>query len=158
MPSDASAPRGGARSVAVNGLVLRLPGQPVVVVCADGCDPAYLAAARDAGAIPALDGMMRRGFSATALAAMPTFTYPNNVSIVCGAPPAVHGVSGNYYLDRETGDEIMMLDARLLRAPTIPAQPRGNTKKNKGAKAPTPVDAGNKSILKSGIDFLKSKI
>ena len=122
MPSDASAPRGGARSVAVNGRVVRLPGQPVVVVCADGCDPAYLAAARDAGAIPALDGMMRRGFSATALAAMPTFTNPNNVSIVCGAPPAVHGVSGNYYLDRETGDEIMMLDARLLRAPTIPAR------------------------------------
>ena len=59
MPSDASAPRGDARSVAVNGRVLRLPGQPVVVVCADGCDPAYLAAARDAGAIPALDGMMR---------------------------------------------------------------------------------------------------
>ena len=75
----------------------------MVVVCADGCDPAYLAAAHDAGVIPTIDRMTREGFSATALAAMPTFTNPNNVSIVCGAPPSVHGVSGNYYLDRETG-------------------------------------------------------
>lgn len=50
---------------------------------------------------------------------MPTFTNPNNISIVCGAPPAVHGVAGNYYLDRE---EVMMLDARLMRAPTILSQ------------------------------------
>ncbi|MFL9829205.1 alkaline phosphatase family protein, partial [Rhodoplanes sp. SY1] len=36
-----------------------------------------------------------------------------------GAPPAVHGVSGNYYLDRDSGREIMMLDASLMRAPTV---------------------------------------
>ncbi len=63
--------------------------------------------------------MRREGFSATALAAMPTFTNPNNVSIVCGVPPAVHGVSGNFYIDRETGREIMMVDATPVRAPTI---------------------------------------
>jgi hypothetical protein len=54
--------------------------------------------------------------------------------------------------------ELRKVKVSIVGAPTIPAQPRGNTKKNKGAKAPTPVDAGNKSILKSGIDFLKSKI
>ena len=48
--------------------------------------------------------MMRDGFSALADAAMPTFTNPNNVSIVTGAPPEVHGISGNYYLDRATGE------------------------------------------------------
>src|SRR3546814_19368206 len=53
---------------------------------------------------------------------MPTFTNPNNVSIVCGAPPSVHGVAGNYYLDRGTGREVMMLDAALMRAPTILAR------------------------------------
>jgi phosphonoacetate hydrolase len=103
----------------VNGRTLHWPRRPTVVICLDGGDPAYLAAASARGAIPVLDRMMRHGFSRTAKAAMPTFTNPNNVSIVCGAPPSVHGVSGNYYLERESGREIMMLDASPLRAPTI---------------------------------------
>lgn len=107
------------RAVEVNGRTLSWPRRPSVVVCFDGCDPAYIEAARAAEAIPAIDRMARDGFSAIAHAAMPTFTNPNNISIVCGAPPAVHGVSGNYYLDRETGREIMMTDATPLRAPTI---------------------------------------
>ena len=27
---------------------------------------------------------------------VPTFTNPNNLSIVTGAPPSVHGICGNY--------------------------------------------------------------
>ena len=53
---------------------------------------------------------------------LPTFTNPNNVSIVTGAPPAVHGISGNYYLDRETGREVMLTDASLMRCETILAR------------------------------------
>lgn len=109
-------------AVEVNGRVLSWPARPTVVVCFDGCDPSYIAAARAAEYIPTLEAMARNGFSAIAAAAMPTFTNPNNISIVCGAPPAVHGVSGNYYLDRDTGREIMMTDAAPLRAPTILAR------------------------------------
>ncbi|HLJ60455.1 MAG TPA: phosphonoacetate hydrolase [bacterium] len=112
----------GKAPVPVNGRVLRWPVLPVVVVCIDGCDPAYIAAARAAGVIPVIDRMTREGFAAIASAAMPTFTNPNNISIVCGAPPAIHGVSGNYYLERETGREVMMVDAQPLRAPTILAR------------------------------------
>jgi len=108
--------------VHINGRTLAWPLRPAVVVCFDGCDPAYIEAARAAEVIPTLERMAREGFSATADAAMPTFTNPNNISIVCGAPPAAHGVSGNYYLDRETGREVMMLDATPLRAPTILAR------------------------------------
>jgi phosphonoacetate hydrolase len=50
---------------------------------------------------------------------VPTFTNPNNVSIVTGAPPSVHGIAGNYYLDRESGREIMMTDEGLMRSETI---------------------------------------
>ena len=50
---------------------------------------------------------------------MPTFTNPNNTSIVTGAPPAVHGISGNYYLDRATGEERMITDGSLMRCGTI---------------------------------------
>jgi phosphonoacetate hydrolase len=106
-------------SVAVNGRTYRWPRRPVVVICYDGCDPAYVEAARKAGVVPHMDAMMREGFASIALAAMPTFTNPNNVSIVCGAPPSVHGISGNYYLDRETGREVMIVDAAPMRAPTI---------------------------------------
>ena len=56
---------------------------------------------------------------ATADSVVPTFTNPNNTSIVTGVPPSVHGISGNYYLDRETGKEVMVTDAHLLRSETI---------------------------------------
>lgn len=105
--------------VVVNARRYRKPARTTVVVCFDGCDPAYIEAAASAGMTPTLDRMRREGFDALADAAMPTFTNPNNVSIVCGAPPSVHGVAGNFYLDRATGETVMMLDAALMRAPTI---------------------------------------
>lgn len=108
--------------VEVNGRSYRAPRRPVVVICYDGCDPAYLADAAIRGLTPALSGMLAKGFYASALSAMPSFTNPNNVSIVCGAPPRVHGVSGNYWFDRDTGLEVMMTDAGPLRAETILAR------------------------------------
>jgi phosphonoacetate hydrolase len=105
--------------IEVNGRTYCWPKRPTAVVCFDGCDPSYLAAASAAGVIPTFDRLRRSGFWTTALAAMPTFTNPNNVSIVCGVPPAVHGVSGNFYIDRETGREVMMVDATPMRAPTL---------------------------------------
>lgn len=117
--TDAASSRAERPLVSVNGRDYAWPKHPSVVICFDGCDPAYIDAASAAGAIPAIDRMRREGFAATALAAMPTFTNPNNVSIVCGVSPAVHGVSGNFYLDRDTGAEIMMVDATPVRAPTI---------------------------------------
>lgn len=105
--------------VTANGRSYNWPKRPTVVICFDGCDPTYLEAASAAGVIPTFDKLRREGIWTTALAAMPTFTNPNNVSIVCGAPPAVHGVSGNFYIDRETGHEIMMVDATPMRAPTL---------------------------------------
>lgn len=116
MTTGAGAPRD---HIVVNGRDYRRPQRTTVVICFDGCDPDYIEAAAQAGVTPTLDAMRSRGHFALADAAMPTFTNPNNVSIVCGAPPAVHGVAGNFYLDRATGETVMMLDAALMRAPTI---------------------------------------
>ncbi|HEV2518327.1 MAG TPA: phosphonoacetate hydrolase [Devosia sp.] len=107
------------KAVLVNGRSYRRPQRPVVVICFDGCDPEYLSAGRAAGVIPNLVRMMDEGFHSVAQAAMPTFTNPNNVAIACGAPPAVTGVAGNYYLDRATGREVMVLDGHQMRAETI---------------------------------------
>src|ERR1700692_1189197 len=108
--------------IEVNGRTYAKPKRPTGVVCLDGCDPRYLNFENAAKVFTNIFRMMRDGFSTLADAAMPTFTNPNNVSIVTGAPPVVHGISGNYYLDRETGEEIMIVDASPMRATTILAE------------------------------------
>jgi phosphonoacetate hydrolase len=103
----------------VNGRAYRWMTRPVVVVCVDGCEPDYITQAIEAGAAPYLREMCERGSSTLGDCVVPSFTNPNNLSIVTGAPPAVHGICGNYFFDRERGEEVMMNDARYLRAGTI---------------------------------------
>lgn len=105
--------------VTVNGRAYRLPAQPVVVVCVDGCEPDYITQAITAGVAPFLREMLGRGGSLLGDCVVPSFTNPNNVSIVTGVPPSVHGICGNYFLDPATGKEVMMNDAAYLRAPTL---------------------------------------
>src|SRR5215831_20894067 len=105
--------------VELNGRRYRRPRYPTVVICVDGCDPEYLERGIPEGVFPTIGAFRRTGYLGTADAAVPTFTNPNNVSIVTGAPPSVHGIAGNYCLDRETGREIMMTDERLMRSETI---------------------------------------
>jgi phosphonoacetate hydrolase len=54
---------------------------------------------------------------------IPSFTNPNNLSIVTGVPPSVHGICGNYFFDPQAnggkGAEVMMNDPAYLRAGTI---------------------------------------
>ena len=107
------------KTIALNGRTYRRPGRPTVVICADGCDPTYLDAGIAAGVLPTIAGFRESGFFGYADAAMPTFTNPNNVSIVTGAPPSVHGISGNFALDRDSGAEVMMTDPAMLRTPTL---------------------------------------
>ncbi|HEV2186940.1 MAG TPA: alkaline phosphatase family protein, partial [Stellaceae bacterium] len=102
--------------IAVNGRTYRRPTRPTVVICADGCDPSYLEAGSAAGVLPTIAGFRKNGLYGLADAAMPTFTNPNNVSIVTGVTPAQHGISGNFALDRETGAEVMMTDPAMVRA------------------------------------------
>jgi phosphonoacetate hydrolase len=89
------------------------------VVCVDGCEPDYLTQAITAGCAPYLASLRERGTCLTADSVVPSFTNPNNLSIVTGAPPAVHGICGNYFWDPEAGAEVMMNDAKYLRAGTL---------------------------------------
>ncbi|MBN8944201.1 MAG: phosphonoacetate hydrolase [Rhizobiales bacterium] len=105
--------------VVANGRAYRRPDRPVVVICIDGSEPGYIERAIEQGLAPNLDRLMKTGASTTALSVIPSFTNPNNLSIITGRPPAVHGIAGNFFYDREAGEEVMMNDARFLRAPTI---------------------------------------
>jgi phosphonoacetate hydrolase len=108
-----------ANVIELNGRRYHKPKCPTVVICVDGCDPEYLERGIPDGVFPTIGSFRHHGYLGTAAAAMPTFTNPNNVSIVTGSPPSVHGIAGNFYLDRETGREIMMTDERLMRSETI---------------------------------------
>ncbi|MGE0716516.1 MAG: phosphonoacetate hydrolase [Alphaproteobacteria bacterium] len=106
-------------SFEVNGRRYRAPRQPTVVVCVDGSEPDYTTAAIAAGRMPFLAEAVKRGADLLSDCVVPSFTNPNNLSIVTGAPPAVHGIAGNYFLDPDTGKEVMMNDPQYLRTGTI---------------------------------------
>ncbi len=107
----------------VNHRTYHLPKAPTVVVCIDGCEPDYIAQAVAHGAMPWMKRMVNQDSAqGTALLAdcvVPSFTNPNNLSIVTGVPPSVHGICGNYLYDVESGTEVMMNDPKWLRAPTL---------------------------------------
>ncbi|TRZ68431.1 MAG: phosphonoacetate hydrolase [Rhodocyclaceae bacterium] len=106
----------------LNGVTYAWPRHPVVVVCIDGGDPAYLEQGMRDGIIPNIARFMKNGFRAVAVGTVPSFTCPNNMSLITGAPPSVHGISGNYYLDVATGAAVVMTGPELLRSRTILAQ------------------------------------
>ena len=95
------------------------PNVPAIAICLDGCEPAYLDEAINAGLMPTLARIRAAGTERTALSVIPSFTNPNNLSIATGRPPAIHGICGNYLYEPATGKEVMMNDPRFLRAPTV---------------------------------------
>jgi phosphonoacetate hydrolase len=107
------------KSVSVNGRDYAWPAAPVVVICCDGSEPEYMERAMADGLMPNLEKMIAKGVNLRAKSVIPSFTNPNNLSIVTGRPPAVHGICGNYLIDPDTGKEVMMNDPKFLRAPTI---------------------------------------
>ena len=107
------------RAIELNGVAYQWPKRPVVVVCIDGGDPAYFERGLSDGILPNIRRFREHGFSAVAHGVMPSYTNPNNMSIVTGSPQSVHGISGNYFLDPETGHEHMMNDPVFLRSETL---------------------------------------
>ena len=93
--------------------------RPLVVVCVDGCEFDYIHKAIAAGVAPFFGRMLSGGAAFEADCVVPSFTNPNNLSIVTGVSPAVHGICGNYFYDREAGAEVMMNDPKYLRVGTI---------------------------------------
>ena len=107
------------RTVTANGREYRWMDRPLVIVCVDGCEADYITQAVQAGVAPYLAEMVRKGASLLGECVIPSFTNPNNLSIVTGVPPSVHGICGNYFYDRENDEEVMMNDAKYLRCETL---------------------------------------
>ena len=108
-----------SKTVSVNGRTYNWPVAPLVVICCDGSEPGYMEVAMAEGLMPNLKRIIAKGENRRGHSVIPSFTNPNNLSIVTGQPPAVHGICGNYLIDPATGKETMMNDPKWLRAPTI---------------------------------------
>jgi phosphonoacetate hydrolase len=105
--------------ISVNGREYNWPKQPVVVVCIDGSEPAYIEQAIADGVMPYMKKALAGGADLRADCVVPSFTNPNNLSIVTGQPPKVHGICGNYFYDQDADTEVMMNDPKFLKVPTI---------------------------------------
>ena len=90
------------------------------MVCIDGSEPDYIEQAIAAGVMPWMKKVVeQQGSDLRAHCVVPSFTNPNNISIVTGVPPVVHGICGNFYYDKDNDREVMMNEPELLRTPTI---------------------------------------
>ena len=103
----------------VNGRLYHAPKAPTVVICIDGSEPGYIEKAIEAGLAPNMARFMKTGSNLIADCVIPSFTNPNNLSIITGRPPKIHGIAGNFFYDPATGTEVMMNDPKFMRAPTI---------------------------------------
>lgn len=110
-----------AATVVANDRTYRVPDEPTVVITIDGGDPAYLDDALDRDLMPRLADMLGDGGEYRRGAAeMPSLTNPNNLSIVTGVPPAIHGIPGNHCRLAD-GTTVQLTEPRYLRAPSIHA-------------------------------------
>jgi len=103
----------------INDRQYQWPKKPLVVICMDGSEPAYIEQAINANVMPFTEKMFKTGANLRAKCVVPSFTNPNNLSIVTGAPPSIHGICGNYYYDKKNDQEVLMNDPALMRADTI---------------------------------------
>lgn len=95
------------------------PARPIAVICLDGCADEYLTTAIARGKMPRLAAMARDGWRGLVRGALPSFTNVNNTSIVTGVPPSIHGICGNFFLNPETGAEVMMNGPEFRRCGTL---------------------------------------
>ncbi len=104
---------------AANGRSYAPPEQPIAVICIDGCADEYLSVSMHRGQMPHMERMAREGYRGLARGVVPSFTNVNNTSIVTGVPPAMHGIAGNFFLNPETGEEVMMNSPEYRRCGTL---------------------------------------
>ena len=85
----------------------------VVLVSVDGLAGFYLD--DPLAEMPTLRRLAREGARAEGLVcSFPTVTWPNHTTLVAGTSPARHGVIGNNYLDRKSGEKIALIPDPLF--------------------------------------------
>ncbi|RMG35670.1 MAG: alkaline phosphatase family protein [Planctomycetota bacterium] len=98
--------------------------QCVILISVDGLAHFYLDDPK--AHMPFIRALAERGARADGMVcSFPTVTWPNHTTLVTGVTPARHGVLGNNYLDRSSGEKIPLIvdplfdKEQLVRVPTI---------------------------------------
>ncbi|MEU3271395.1 alkaline phosphatase family protein [Saccharomonospora sp. NPDC006951] len=109
------------KTITVNDRRYPVPDHPVVVITVDGGDPRYFRDGLDRAILPRLRDMLDSGgVFGIGRSEIPSLTNPNNISIVTGVSPALHGIPGNY-CRLPDGSLELLNDPKYLRAPSIHA-------------------------------------
>ncbi len=87
----------------------------ILIICIDGFGPDCL----EATPTPNLDRMANEGSFIIGKSVIPSVTNVNNVSIITGVSPHIHGITSNYWFDLATGKENYMESPDFLSCPTI---------------------------------------
>ena len=86
-----------------------------VVIMIDGLDPEYL----DWCPMPNIRQLARQGFIVEGKGMMPSVTNVNNVSLVTAGYPDTHGITTNYWLNREDNREYYMESGDFIESETM---------------------------------------
>ena len=86
-----------------------------VVIMVDGLDPEYL----ESCSTPVLRQLAEDGFMVEAKGMVPTVTNVNNVSLITGSYPKIHGITTNYWLDQENDTEFYMESGEFIETETM---------------------------------------
>ncbi len=106
-------------SFEANGRSYSPPQQAIAVICIDGCADEYISESISQGRMPRLAAMIEKGYRGMVRGALPSFTNVNNSAIVTGMPPKVTGICGNFFLNPDTGEEVMMNSPEFRRCETL---------------------------------------
>ena len=86
-----------------------------IVIMVDGLDPEYL----ESCSTPILRQLAGDGFMVEGKAMMPTVTNVNNVSLITGSYPQAHGITTNYWFNRQTASELYMESGEFIEIETM---------------------------------------
>ena len=86
-----------------------------ILMMVDGLDPEYVRACPT----PNFLALAGQGFITEAKAMVPTVTNVNNASLLTANYPCAHGITSNYWLDRERETETFMESGQFLEADTF---------------------------------------
>ena len=84
------------------------------VICLDGINWEYVQESRT----PFIDSLTREGTSETCLTMIPSVTNVNNASIITCSFPEKHGITSNWYYDRNNRKEVFMDSNKFLTCQT----------------------------------------
>lgn len=87
----------------------------LLIIVIDGCSPEYISLENT----PNLYRIAKDGFCKGLKSAIPSVTNVNHATILTGKFPSEHGMVGNYYYNRETGEQGFIESSDFMKAETI---------------------------------------